>query len=236
MSFILRDARQTVNIFASEFTDNIGAIFVSLAIALGGTVIAWILIKIGEWLTGSSSSKRWQYDKQLKDAGKWKETSTKSNHSIIRLVTMGLAILIAISGLWVAAQTAGFNFWTVVLGYGMLSLVGTYAFGDMLRNLGAFFLLSLTDKIEDGYYIEFSGIGVEGLVTAIHWLWIEVSYVNPKTDNVEEIQIPTIYVMSNIIRRKFAMEMNVVKITPNDSVSSSKKKQIRHRLKRDSMV
>ena len=237
MSFILYGARHTMSIFASEFTDNIGAIFASLGIALAGIVVAWIMIKLGECCTGAHSSKRWEYDKSVNGAHKWKEKTSKSSHSIIRLITMGLALLVATCGLWIAAQTAGFNFWTVVLGYGILSLIGTYAFGGMLRDIGAFFLLSLTDKIEDGYYIEVVGLGVEGRITAIHWLWVEVEYINPKTENVVEIQIPTGFIMMNVIKRKFSYEKGMINYKDKDPTDIQKAKaRIGHRLKPNKMV
>lgn len=236
MSFIIHGARQTLSVFASEFTDNIGAIFASIGIALGAIVVGWIMIKLGECATGRSSNRRW-YKTQT---NKWKEETRSSKQSVIRLVTMTLAILVTTVGFWVAAQTAGFNFWTVVLGYGILSLIGTYAFGQMLRDIGAFFLLSLTDKIEESHWIEVVGMGIEGRITAIHWLWVEVAYNDPQTGNVEEAQIPTGFIMMNVIKRKFYKELDVIR-GPDEAVYKSTipeatEKRIGHGLRKNKVM
>lgn len=217
MSFIIHGARQTLSVFADEFTNNIGPLFASFGIALGGLIVGGILIKIGECCTGASSNRRW-YKTQT---NKWKEKTRSSKQSVIRLITMSLSILITTVAFWIAAQTAGFNFWTVVLGYGILSLIGTYAFGQMLRDIGAFFLVSLTDKIEEGNWIEVGGMGVEGRITAIHWLWVEVAYNDPKTGQVEEAQIPTGFIMMNVIKRKFSREVEVIRGPDGDVYEST---------------
>jgi small-conductance mechanosensitive channel len=113
--------------------------------------------------------------------------------------------LIAIAAFWIAAQAAGFNFWTVVLGYGILSLVAANAFGQTLRDMGAFFLIALTDKIEDDWYIDVMGTGAQGRVDAIHMLWVELS-VRDAEKNLIKVFVPTSVIMSNIVRRILKLE------------------------------
>ena len=217
MSFILHSTRLSMEVFASEFTDNIGAIVLSFGIAVGGIFAAWILISLGECCTGIKSSRRWA--RNLAGSKKWNEHTGRSKNSVVRLITMCLAILLCTVAWWIAAQTAGFNFWTVVLGYGILSMILNIAFGQLLRDVGAFFLIALTDKIEEGWYIQISELGVEGRVVAIQWLWVEVVYTNEQTKTVEEAQIPTGFIMMNILRRKFAMETKPA-VDPNSEIKN----------------
>jgi len=182
-------------------------------LGLAGLFVAWILIKISECCTGARSNKRWR--KQRGELMEWKSTTRMSKNSKIRFVLLCFAIIIAICGFWVAAHTAGFNFWTVILSYGILSLVATYAFGGMIRDGGAFFLIALTDKIEEDWWIEVVGLGVSGRITAIHILWVEVEYLDAK-GKMEEAQIPTGFIMANVIKRKFAREKEYgVPMDPN---------------------
>ena len=117
-----------------------------------------------------------------------------------------LALLSLTAGLWAGAHTAGFNFWTVVLGYGILALIGNNAFGTTLRNAGAFFLIALTDKIEENFVIEVAGI--TGRIVAIHILWVEILELgdleNGRMKN--EIHVPTYLLLDTIVRRKFYLE------------------------------
>lgn len=173
----------------------------ALAIGAGGLLVAYIFIKIAECMTRSSSNKRFVYED-----GRHKETTRKSWTSLVRLVAMCLAILSVVFGFWIAANTAGFNFWTVVLGYGILSLVGTYAFGSTLKNAGAFFLIALTDKIEEEWVLTIGEI--TGRVTAIHILWVEMVTI-PDLENgkpEQEIQMPTWQLLDGVIFRNFELE------------------------------
>lgn len=203
---VLAAPRTAVNIISEDFVENLPNVFIAIGLGLTGLVVAWIFIKIAECCTGTRSSKRWKrYRNEHEKTVEWKITTRKSKNSKIRFVLLCFAIVSVVCGFWVAAHTAGFNFWTVVLGYGILSLVATYAFGGMLRDGGAFFLIALTDKIEEDWWVEVVGLGVSGRITAIHILWVEVEY-RDVDGNMEEAQIPTGFIMANVIKRKFAQE------------------------------
>jgi len=220
---VLGAPRAAVNIISEDFVENLPNVFIALGLGLAGIVVAWIFIKISECCTGTRISKRWKRDRE--DTLRWKSTTNRSKNSRIRFILLCFAIISAISGFWVAAHTAGFNFWTVVLGYGILTLVANSAFGGMLRDGGAFFLIALTDKIQEDWWIEVVGMGVAGRITAIHILWVEIEYLDTQ-GNMEEAHIPTAYIMANVIKRKFAMEKDtspVVRLDPATNKNVVKK-------------
>lgn len=194
--------KEAFTVVTQDFIDNLPFLAASIGIAVGGLLIAYIVLWIAEKFTRSESSKRFRRDHHGKG---YYETNRKSRHAWIRLISMCLACVIAIGAFWIAAQAAGFNFWTVILGYGILSLVAANAFGQTLRDMGAFFLIALTDKIEDDWYIDVLGTGAQGRVDAIHLLWVELS-VRDAENNQIKLFVPTGVIMSNIVRRIFKME------------------------------
>ena len=134
-------------------------------------------------------------------------TTRRRWRSWVRLVCIFLAVLSATFGFWIACNTAGFNFWTVVLGYGILSLIGTYAFGGPLRDAGSFLMVTLTDKLERDWWIEVVGLpGVKGFITGIHILWIELEYFDVEAQDYVEVYVPTSTVLMNVVRRSFHAE------------------------------
>lgn len=202
----IANAPRVVKDSAFEYlADNWGKLFASLGICLGGIVVAWILIRLAECYTRRQSTRRWDKDSRGLEKTKWKQKTGHSSYSLARLVAMLLGILAITIAFWIAANMAGFNFWSVVLGYGIISLIVTYAFGQPLRDGGAFLLIALTDKIEESWWVEIVGMGVEGRITAIHLFWVEIEYLDDN-GNMEEAHIPTGYIMSNVLKRKFYRE------------------------------
>lgn len=208
-----------VVIFTDSFREFIPTALISLVIALGGLFVSAIIVKIGECCTGTRSNKHWQNPKKSKKAIDWKESTRFHRNAIIRTIMFGLAMLTSIFAFWIAAQAMGVNFWTIVLSYGILGLVATYAFGGPIKDMGAFLLISITNKIEEEWWVEVVGLGVQGQITAIHFLWVELVYEDVETGQMEEAHIPTGYFLSNVIKRKFAYE---IKLHNHDFTPSTK--------------
>ena len=187
--------------------DNIGYAFIAIGIGVGAIIVALLWIKLAELLTKASSNKRYDFVR-----GTYETKTRKSSQSFIRLICMTLAILSVTIGFWVAFSAVGVNFWTIALAGGVLAMIGNYAFGSTLKNAGAFWLISWTDKAEEGWYV--SGTGFRGIITAIHVLWFEVRDPGVVEENVPAniTYVPTFMLLDCIWKRNFKMEMNEVKI------------------------
>jgi small-conductance mechanosensitive channel len=196
------------------FWDQIPWALIGLAISAGGAFAFYLCIKLAEIWTQKNSNTRYELVDQT-----YRETTKRSHNALIRLVLLTIGLAIAIASFWVASNTAGFNFWTVILGYGILSLIGTYAFGTTLKNIGAFFLINLTDKIEENWVVTVAG--VTGRITGIHILWVEVVPVHRDELGIydpavarkktgaypkSETQIPTWMFLDAIVKRTLRFE------------------------------
>jgi small-conductance mechanosensitive channel len=106
-------------------------------------------------------------------------------------------------GFWIAASTVGVNFWNIALSLGVVALVMTYAFGMALKNAGAFFLIALFDKVEEGWYVEGPGTQFSGHIRAIHVLWTELS-----SEPGVITFVPTYLLLDSIIRRNMKIEQH----------------------------
>lgn len=216
--------RVVVDVEADKFMENLPWALAALGIGLGGILVAFFFIKLGEWLTHARSAQRYEWDGEDR---KFKETTRLRMQSLIRLITMALAILSLIFGFWIGAHTAGFNFWTVFLGYGILTLVGTYAFSSTLRNAGSFFLIALTDKIQEGWVVRIGN--VYGQITAVHILWVELRMIRGdieqygKDDMHNEIHVPTWQFIDMVMRRDFRAEKRLIEMVSGTRGRSPKK-------------
>ena len=219
---VLGAPRAVINIISDEFIDNLPNIFIALGLALAGIVVAWIAVKFAACCTRARSSKRWKRSYNDNGLMEWKTETNWSGNSRIRFFWLCFAILSVVTGFWVAAHTAGFNFWTLIFQFGIFGVVITYSFGGALRDGGAFFLLSFTNKIEEDWWIEVVGLGVSGRITAIHILWVEVEYLNPKTNSMEEAHIPTAFIMANVIKRKFEEEKKYIALNTTIDPNTNK--------------
>jgi small-conductance mechanosensitive channel len=217
MSALWRVPRDAVVILTDEFVDALPTFAVAMSLAAGGLVAAYLVQRIGECLTGKQSHTNYKRTTTLaekKTEKDWKAVTVRSRNGWIRLIAMLISLGLATAGFWVGAQSAGFNFWTLIIGYGIFSVVLGSAFGGALSDIGTFFLISLTDAVEEGQYILLHGMGLEMKITAIHFLWIEGVYVDSTLGKVE-IHVPTSTLMRNTFLRVFSKESAYERVTPD---------------------
>lgn len=193
-------AKVAVSFATEKLAETVPQALVVLGIGLAGVVVAWIVIKIGQCLTQKQPSKRWE-----RENNEYKEKTTYRRGAVVRVISMMLAILAVLVGLTIGFNAAGFNFWTIAFGGGIITLVATYSFNTPLQNVSAFLLISLTEKVEEGWFMQVNGMGVEGRVTGIHIMWVELEYLDEKK-HLQEIQVPTVWFVNYAIRRLFDAE------------------------------
>lgn len=173
---------------------------VVLGLGLAGVVVGWIILKLGECATRKEAHKRWE-----RENNEYKEKTTYRRGAIVRVFSMLLAILSVLVGLTIGFNAAGFNFWTIAFGGGIVTLVATYSFNTPLQSVSSYLAISITEKVEEGWYMQVNGMNVEGRVTSIHVLWVELEYLD-ENQNLQEIQVPTTWFINYAVRRLFDKE------------------------------
>lgn len=195
----------------STFMENLPSALAALGIGAAGLVVGYFFFKLAEWISGAESEKRWERDT---DQAKYVETRRHVARNTARIICMVLAIIAITMGFWIGSSTAGVNFWTIILAYGILSMLAGHAFGASLTNGGAFFVLTLTYKFNRGTYIEMTGQGAEGRIVAIHALWVELEFWDQEATDWVEYYVPTYMLLMSVVKRPFAKEKNMRKRPP----------------------
>ena len=178
------------------FSNNIWKGLASLGICVAGITLAWIFIKLAEWITYARSSERYKHDPFTNQMLK---TTKKTSQSVVRMVAMSLAILSVVIGFWIGASVVGINFFTITLSYGILAWVISTSFGVSLKSAAAFTLLAWTDKIEEEWFITVGN--VSGHIVAIHILWVELETKKRDKNILTVIHVPTYLLLDSIIKR-----------------------------------
>lgn len=190
----------------TEFTQDIGWYLLGLGVAATTILISWLILYLGDCCLTSCGKKAslvrpWQ-------SFKYGGATSTSKRSYARLGIILTCIVILVGGFWIAFAFAGVSFWNVIFGYGIVTLVTTYAFGSALQSAGAYVLISMTNKIHEDDWLEIVGMPLEGRVTAINILWVELEFIDLQCSekSLRHMQIPTVYFITNAIRRNFSRE------------------------------
>lgn len=199
----------------AQFAETLPWQLIAFTIAFGTAIVVWAIIYFGDCCLGSPMYTSYQrkhneYHKQTRRCGK----------SIFRLGIVVFAIVVGTFGFWVACNTAGISFWNILFSYGIAAFVMTYSFGSALQSAGAYFLIALTNKVSEDWYVEFIGMpGVEGRITAINILWIEIEYIDPLTKKFRDLFVPTTNFISSIFVRDFGKEESDPAILTQDTAT-----------------
>jgi hypothetical protein len=188
----------------AQFSETLPWQLIALCIVFGTFIVVWAIIYFGDCCLGSPKYyKQYNLDKEHQI---YHKKTRRCGTSILRLSIVISAVVVGSFGFWIACNTAGVSFWNILFGYGIAAFVMTYSFGTALQSAGAYFLIALTNKLTEGWYIEFVGMPVEGRVTAINILWVELEYIDPVTNKFRDLFVPTTYVISSIYLRNFGKE------------------------------
>lgn len=190
----------------ANFSEQLPWQLIGILIALGTCFAVWLIYTLGNCLLGKPITKNWTRQQET-----YKKLTRKCGRSAGRLFFIVLAIAVGIVGFWIACTTAGVSFIGVVLSYGILSLVLTYTFGAPLQNLGAYFVIALTDKVSEDWYLNVAG--VQGRVVGIYIFWIELEYYDGQ-QVMKIAQVPTVIFISSIVERLFTKEDEYLKKYP----------------------
>jgi Mechanosensitive ion channel len=165
----------------SAFAEALPWQLIAFTIAVGALLSMWIIFNLGDCCLASKTA---DYRKRKRRCGR----------SAGRFAITMLAILVGAIGLWIACTTAGVSFWNILFGYGIAALIMTYSFGVGLQSLGAYIIISGTNKMYEEQYVEMTAIGVEGFVKSINIFWVDIL-----TSKGKLRQIPTVLFLSQIV-------------------------------------
>jgi len=170
----------------AQFAEELPWTMISFAIAVGSCLIIWVIVYFGDCCLVSKSHND-AYIKRTRRCGK----------SAGRLFILLAAIGIGTAGFWIACNTAGVSFWNILFAYGIVALIISVSFGDGLRNLGAYIMIGLTNKITEDVYIEFLGMPIEGRIVEINILDVKMDYLDPTTQKYRNRVVPTSYFIAS---------------------------------------
>ena len=172
---------------AQSFADQFPWLIIAFATMVVTCIVAYLILVITEYFL--SPHPRRYY------AGSRK----RYLRSYIRLGFITFAIIVLAGGFWTAAQMFGLPFFSILLTYGLVTFILTYTFSIPLQNTGAFIFKAVTAKISEEDYIIVEGTRVQGTV-----IYIGILYTTLENEQHETIDVPSLVLMSNVIRHKRA--------------------------------
>lgn len=220
-------ARIVVSYATESLADTVPRALIVLGIGIAGFVAAWIFYKIGSCCAYKPRKKHADEQKLIEEM---KSRARFRRGAIVRAVFMILSVASILIGLTIGFHAAGFNFFTIAYTGGFITLVITYSFGSSLQSAMAYFLINISEKIEDGQMIEVEGTPVKGRVMSIGIFWVEIQYTDQK-GKVKEYQLPTHMALSNIVGK----EIGTIDI-PQKTKMKEAPEGVRRRLTVENMV
>lgn len=186
----------------AQFTETLPWAMIAFAIATGTCIIVWLIVYFGDCCLGSPMYKSYVRDGPERE---YTRKSRRCGKSVLRLSILLVAIFIGGAGFWIACTTAGVSFWNILFGYGIVVAIGLNSFGSGLQSVGSYAMIALTNKVTEDFYIEFVGMPVEGRITVINILWIEMEYIDINGE-FKDLFVPTFMFISQIYFRNYAKE------------------------------
>lgn len=170
---------------AQNFVDSTPWLLIALAVCIVTCILVYLILVIGERCCTSGKY--------------YTRTRRQMGRAYGRIFMIVLALIILATGFWVAAAMYGLNFFSVLLTYGLVTLIATYTFGTALQCTGAFLFISTTNKICEGDYVVIEGSGVQGRIVFIGILY---STLETNAATGETVDVPQMIFLSSMIRIK----------------------------------
>lgn len=118
---------------------------------------------------------------------------------------MLLAIITFLVGVTIGFNAAGINFWTLALGGGFVMWTVANAFGIPMASIAAYLIISVTEMIEEDWYVGIEAIHVEGRVKSINVMGVEMEYYDDEA-GLLEINVPCTAFLQYPRKRLFKKE------------------------------
>ena len=194
----------------SNYSENLPWIMVGLVMMLGTLSVVVIIVYFGnKFVKRNIEDRKW--NKTIEDDD---SRSRQSRRSYGRLIVISFAILILLGGMTAAFNIMGINFWNIIFGYGIMVLILGQMFSSPLRCVGAYMIICFNDKIEEGFWVEVPGQGIEGRVVCINIMDVEIEHVvctsNGQMDEkkYKQFKVPTYMFNDMTIIRKLRGDLD----------------------------
>ena len=168
---------------ASNFVEESPWLFLSFGVCVATCILVYLILVIGE----RCCTRKKYYRRSTSQLGK----------AYWRIVWATLAIIVLAGGFWIAAQMFGLQFFSILLTYGLVTLIATYTFGTALQCTGAFLFINTTGKVIEDDYILVVGSQVEGTV-----VFIGVLYTTIETPAGNMVDIPNVVLLSSMVETR----------------------------------
>jgi small-conductance mechanosensitive channel len=189
----------------SNYSENIPWIMVGLAMMVGTLTAVIIIVYFGDKIVKRKIQRKWKEKQENAD-----QRQRQSRRSYGRLAVILFAIVILLGGMTAAFNIMSINFWSIIFGYGIMALVLGQMFASPLRCVGAYMIICFNDKIEEDFWIEIPGQGIEGRVVCINIMDVEIEQNVCNTNDISKLKqfkVPTYMFNDMTIIRKFKEDL-----------------------------
>lgn len=188
----------------STYRENLPWILVGLVICVGTFIACFIILYIGDLLTGRSLTHAWS-----SFSNQHNKSMSRTWQSYTRMFFFMFACAVGLVGFTCAAVINGINIIGIVLAYGIFTVLINLMFGTLIRCLGAYITLTFSRRIEIDFWVSLPERNVEGRVVSINIMDIELEYIDEKCDakSIRRTAVPTYYFRDFIVDRNFKREI-----------------------------
>lgn len=166
-----------------QFREDLPWAMIAFTIMIGAVIAIVLIIYLGDCCLGGAFKSRY-----TRDHDRYTKKTRRCGRSMGRLFILFFAAFIGISGFWIAANAYGVSFWNILFSYGIVALMISTMFGFALSCLGAYILISWTNKFTEDRYIIFDLLPIEGRVLTINILWTTLERIGVKQNGRKYIR------------------------------------------------
>jgi len=215
----LLQPRVLVEFAQDNLWDRLPWALLALGVIFGGFLVIWAIRLLLSYFFIPKYRERYVLIREEKSGKKYFAPTRRMRWgSFVHLILETFFIVSIVIVLWIAAHIAGFNFWTSTIVLGFIGSAGVYIFGGGLQNFGSGFIVFLTDKVEEGWYI--SVCAYKGRVIEIHPLYVEIETRDEKTGGAIHHQIPMLLMLTTVVSRFYYEEYCAPILTRKDDPTS----------------
>lgn len=185
-----------------SYRENLPWILIGLALFVGTVIVLVVLVYLEDFLVGKGSlAKPWSNSAVYTQL-------TNKKRSYFRLFMILLMIAIFLVGMTCAANIMSINFWSIILGYGILAAVVITTCGEDMKSIYQYIKIASNARLSEGQWILFENTNMQGKIVAINILYMELEYINEKCeeDSIRLTSVPLYLLAVHPITRLFARE------------------------------
>lgn len=185
-----------------SYRENLPWILIGLALFVGTVIVLVVLVYLEDFLVGKGSlAKPWSNSAVYTQL-------TNKKRSYFRLFMILLMIAIFLVGMTCAANIMSINFWSIILGYGILAAVVITTSGEDMKSIYQYIKIASNARLSEGQWILFEGTNMQGKIVAINILYMELEYINEAGDreSIRLTSVPLYLLAIHPVTRLFARE------------------------------